>query len=214
MIFLAAAGLVDYRCATTHWMAEKFIRENFPKIKLDIKRTIIDEDNIYTCGGSASFQNLVLYLIEKFMGKEYAVLVSKVMLIDINKEIQTSYAVFDYHKDHSDESILKVQNFIEENISNKLTLEELSDYSAMSQRNFIRRFRKATGENPGIYIQKARIESAKRLLEQGDAFPIEEIAFKIGYEDTGSFRNAFKKLTGVSPADYKARFNRRIEQIS
>ncbi len=152
-----------------------------------------------------------MYLIEKFHGHELAVRCSKIMLADLYKMPQSSYSIFVAFKQHGDENILKVQEFIEGNYLENMTIAELSKYATMSERTFIRRFKTATGVTSTDYIQKVRIESAKKLLEQTDNTML-AIMDKVGYNDLGNFRNVFKKQTGISLNEYRKKFSRLIEE--
>lgn len=204
-IFLAASGILDNKSASTHWVAENFFRENFPKVKLETHKIIVDESNIYTSGGASSFQNLTIYLIEKFMGRSIAIYTAKTLLIDINKEVQTAYAIFSTQKEHGDNSVRKIQDYIESNYNNKFSIPELAEVSALSERSLMRRFKKATGNTPITYIQRVKVEAAKKILEHRN-ITFEEIVREIGYEDISNFRKLFKKYTGVSPNVYKEKY--------
>ncbi|HET6487506.1 MAG TPA: helix-turn-helix domain-containing protein [Spirochaetia bacterium] len=202
---LAETGLLDGKSATTHWVAQDLFRRRYPKTHLVPEQIVVDNGRICTSGGATSFLTLSIYLVEKYCGAETARLVSKMFLIDINKGPQTAYAIFGGQKAHSDEEILKAQMVIEEEGSRELTVAEIATRVAMSPRNFIRRFKRATGNKPIEYLQRVRVEQAKRALEAGsDA--VSEIADRVGYHDAGSFRRIFRRVTGVTPAEYRSRY--------
>lgn len=203
---LAASGIVDNKIATTHWYMANLFKKNFPKVILKSEKIIVDNDDIFMSGGATSFQNLMIYLIEKFMGHQVAVGVSKLYLIDIHKDNQNSYSILSLQKNHKDKAILEAQNYIENNFEKKFTLLEIAEKVCMSKRTFIRRFKSASGDTPFQYIQKVKVEKAKRNLESGKK-TFEEITFDIGYEDVNAFRNVFIKYAGISPGAYKKKYN-------
>ncbi|MDA3952462.1 MAG: helix-turn-helix domain-containing protein [Bacteroidales bacterium] len=204
---LAETGLLDGRSATTHWAAVEYFKMKYPQITVLPQEIIVDEGNLYTSGGATSYHNLMIYLVEKFCGKETAIYTSKMLLIDINKEPQSSYAIFSTQKLHSDKEILFAQKYIESNINKHISLDEISDEVAISKRNFIRRFKNATGNTPIEYIQRVRVEAVKKALETTQN-TIGEIVNNVGYEDMTTFRKLFKRITGISPNDYRKKYTR------
>lgn len=202
---LAASGILDNKTATTHWFMADLFKKRFPEIKLCTEKIIIDNKNSITSGGATSFENLMVYIIEKFLGHEIALGVSKLYLIDLNKDNQLSYSILNIQKNHGDQQILKAQDFIEQNSKNKLSLSQISEKICMSTRSFIRRFKAATGDTPFQYIQKVKVENAKRQLESGDK-TFEEIAFIVGYDDANAFRKIFIRYTGITPSLYKKKY--------
>ncbi len=203
---LAASGLLDNKECSTHWAAEDLFIKMFPRIKLCKDRIITDCDGIYTAGGGNTALNLMLYLVEKFNGRETALYCSKLLQIDIGRNSQLPFILFEGQKDHNDEAIQKVQQFIEANIDERVTVEYLAGKFLMSKRSFIRRFKKATNNVPIEYIQKVKIEAAKRLLEQ-KVKNINEVMYSVGYTDVKTFRTIFKKITGISPSEYQQKFS-------
>lgn len=202
---LAETGLVDNKSVTTHWIAEDFFRRRYPKVTLALGNIILDEGRICSSGGASSFLNLVLYLIEKYGSKDLASFCSKIFLVDPNKGNQNSYAIFGIQKNHNDPAILKVQQYIEENYTGDLNVSTLSEQIYVSRRNFIRKFKRATGNTPLEYIQRVRVEAAKRELESSSN-TINEIVQNVGYEDNASFRRLFQKYTGLTMSDYRNRY--------
>jgi transcriptional regulator GlxA family with amidase domain len=201
---LAEAGLLDGKTATTHWIAQDLFRARYPKVRILPEQIVVDHGRICTSGGATSFLTLTVYLVEKYRGPEAARTVAKIFLIDINKGPQTAYAIFSTQKNHEDRPILEAQEIIERQGSRELSVADLAGRVAMSTRNFIRRFKAATGNTPIEYIQRVRIESAKHALESGSE-PVDLVASRIGYDDVGSFRAVFKRVTGVSPTEYRKR---------
>jgi transcriptional regulator GlxA family with amidase domain len=202
---LAATGLLDGRNATTHWLWADEFRKTYPKVKLHPEKLIVDEGNIITSGAATSFNDLVMYLIELYCGYEAAVFISKLLAIDLRRRTQLPYTIFFGQKSHNDRHVLQIQQVIESDNGENWTSESLAKKAGMSLRNFHRRFRKATGEAPLAYIQKIRIEKAKRLLSETND-TVEEIADKIGYKDSRSFRRLFHNHTALSPKAYRMNY--------
>ena len=202
---LAETGLLDGKAATTHWIAEAYFRERYPAVQLQIQDIIVDVGRICSCGGATSFINLIIYLIEKYGGKELASFSSKVFLVDKYKASQNSYAIFSVQKHHKDEGVLTAQQFIESNFGDAIGVDKLADLACSSRRNFIRRFKKATGNTPLEYIQRVRVEAAKNELENTKQ-TINEIILRVGYEDAASFRKLFLRYTGSTMSSYRDRY--------
>jgi transcriptional regulator GlxA family with amidase domain len=202
---LAEAGILDGKTATTHWIAQDLFRQRYPRVRILAEQIVVDHGRVCTSGGATSFLTLTAYLVEKYCGAEAARQMAKIFLIDMNKGPQTAYAIFRTQKNHRDPEILKAQELIEAQSSRGLSVAELASRMNMSGRNFVRRFKAATGNTPIEYIQRVRIEAAKHALESGND-PVDSVAARIGYEDVSSFRSVFKRETGVSPMDYRKRY--------
>jgi transcriptional regulator GlxA family with amidase domain len=207
---LAQTGLLDGKECSTHWNAEEKFRAYFPKVNLVTNKLITDENGIYTNGGAYSFLNLLLYLVEKYYGREVAIFCSKIGEIDLERSSQSPFIIFTGQKNHTDEHIRKVQHFIENNITEKISVGSLAEKCSISKRNFERRFKKATANTPIEYIQRAKIEYAKKNLETGRK-NINEVMYEIGYSDRKAFRNIFKKYTGLLPLEYRKKYNKEKE---
>jgi transcriptional regulator GlxA family with amidase domain len=206
---LAATGLLDGKQCTTHWSAANDFRKMFPNVELVPEKILIDENGIYSSGGALSFTNLLLYLVEKYAGRDIAVVTSKTFMIDIDRDRQSPFIIFKAQKDHQDEPILKAQNFIEKNFAEKLTVDELASMFALGRRNLERRFKKATANTVVEYIQRVKIEAAKISLESSTD-NVNEVMYKVGYNDTKAFRTTFKKITGLSPVQYRSKFRDKV----
>jgi len=204
---LASTGLVSGRKCATHWMAANQFRQMFPDVHLVTEKIITDEQGIYSSGGAFSYLNLILYLIEKYAGREIAILSAKVFAIEIERDSQLSFSIFQGQKEHADESIRKAQDFIEKNYQEKISVEQLTSMLALSRRNFERRFKKATSNTVVEYIQRVKIEATKKGLETSRK-NVNELMYEVGYSDTKAFRTVFKKITGKSPIDYRNKYNR------
>jgi transcriptional regulator GlxA family with amidase domain len=207
--FLASTGLLDGKTCTTHWHFANEFRNMFPEANLVDDKIMTEDAGIYTSGGAYSYLNLLLYLIEKYAGREVAVLISKSFMIDIDRNSQSPFIIFKGQKEHEDEQIKKAQEFIESNYQEKITVEQLASTLALSRRNLERRFKKATANTVVEYIQRVKIEAAKICLETSRE-NISEVMYKVGYNDTKAFRTIFKKITGLSPVQYRNKYNREL----
>lgn len=205
---LAATGLMEGKPCSTHWHFENDFRRLFPTVDLQIDKLLISQHGIYSNGGAFSFLNLVLLLIEKYFDRQTAIYCSKVFQIDFDRSSQSPFAIFQPQKDHDDELIGKAQVYMEEHISERISFEKLAFKLAASRRNFDRRFIKATGNTPVEYLQRLKIEVAKRSLEKGTK-SVSEIMDEVGYTDERAFREVFKRITGLSPSDYRAKFKKK-----
>lgn len=202
---LAASGLLDGKSCSTHWSVTENFRQMFPKVNLQVDELITDEKGIYTNGGAYSFLNLMIYLIEKYYDRNTAIYCSKVFQIEINRNTQSQFAIFTGQKKHDDELVQQVQLYIEKNIEEKISVGELSTKFNVGRRNFDRRFIKATGNTPIEYSQRVKIEAAKKAFETNRK-TINEIMYGVGYSDVKAFREVFRKITGMSPLEYKKRY--------
>jgi len=206
---LAATGLLNGKKCSTHWLASNDFRLMFPDIELVSEKIITDEQGVYSSGGATSFWNLLLYLIEKYIDREMAIFVSKYYEIEIDRNTQSSFIMFQGQKEHEDEPVKKAQEFIENNFQDKLTVEQLADMFAIGRRSLERRFKKATCNTVIEYIQRVKIEAAKKQLEIGRK-TVNEVMYEVGYNDIKAFRTIFKKNTGLSPLDYRNKYNREM----
>jgi transcriptional regulator GlxA family with amidase domain len=205
---LAATGLLEGKTCSTHWNAANDFRRLFPGVNLLPDKLITAAQGIYTNGGAYSFLNLLLFLVEKYFDRETAIYCSKVFQIDIERTSQSAFFIFQTQKNHGDEVIREAQTYIEENLSERISFEELASKLATSRRNFDRRFIKATGNTPVEYLQRVKVEVAKTSLEKGRK-SIFEVMNEVGYSDDKAFREVFKKITGLSPLEYRARYNKK-----
>lgn len=204
---LAASGILEGRTCSTHWAAAEQFRKMFPGVSLKTDRLITDEKGIYTNGGAYSFLNLILYLVEKYYGRETAIYCAKVFQIEMDRQSQSEFIIFRGQKHHSDELIQKAQHYIEHNLQEKISVEHLSDMLSVGRRNFDRRFIKATGNTPVEYSQRVKIEFAKKLLESTRK-TVNEVMYEVGYSDAKAFREIFRRITGLSPLDYRNKYNK------
>lgn len=211
--FLAQTGLLDGKKCATHWAEAAKFRAMFPQINLVDDMIMTAEDGIYTSGGAYSYLNLLLYLIEKHAGRDMAILISKTFMIDIDKHSQSPFIIFEGQKAHEDEPVKKAQEYIEGNYMEKITVDEIAARSALGRRSLERRFKKATSNTVSEYIQRVKIEAAKKSLESGQ-LSVNEVMYDVGYSDTKAFRSTFKKITGLSPVEYRNRYSRDLQVVS
>jgi transcriptional regulator GlxA family with amidase domain len=204
---LASSGLLDGKSCSTHWAAADNFRSMFPKVNLQPDKLITDENGIYTNGGAYSFLNLVIYLVEKYYDRQTAIFCSKVFQIEMDRQSQSAFIIFKGQKSHGDEIIRQAQAFIESNPHEKISVEHLSSRFAVGRRNFDRRFIKATGNTPLEYSQRVKIESAKKAFETTRK-TVNEVMYEVGYLDVKAFREVFRKITGMSPLEYRSKYNK------
>lgn len=204
---LASSGLLDGRSCSTHWAAESTFRNMFPEVHLEPDQLITDENGIYTNGGAYSFLNLMIYLVEKYYDRQTAIYCSKVFQIEIDRQSQSAFTIFTGQKLHGDEMVKEAQAYIESNLHERISVEHLSSRFATGRRNFDRRFIKATGNTPVEYAQRVKIESAKKAFETSRK-TINEVMYDVGYTDVKAFREVFRKITGMSPLEYRMKYNK------
>jgi transcriptional regulator GlxA family with amidase domain len=204
---LAASGLLEGKSCSTHWSAVHDFRIMFPNVNLQPDRLITDENGIYTNGGAYSFLNLIIYLVEKYYDRPTAILCSKIFQIEMDRNSQSTFTIFTGQKLHEDTVVKKAQTFIENHVDEKITIEELSSRFSVGRRTFDRRFIKATGNTPIEYSQRVKVESAKKAFENSRK-TIHEVMYDVGYTDVKAFREVFRKITGMSPLQYKERYNK------
>lgn len=203
---LAETGILQGRPATTHWQLADRFRRRYPKVDLQIDRLLIDADDYLCAGGTSAHNDLALYLVERFGSKQLARACARMMLIDQSRRDQAPFICFRGDKKHTDKPILKVQFWLDDNFCGKVAVKEMAVLSGLNERTFLRRFRKATGEAPLEYLQRLRIEKAKKLLVGSDP-QLGIITRIVGYADVSSFRRLFKQIVGISPAVYRQRFS-------
>ena len=205
--FLAATGLMKGKKCATHWRFANEFRQMFPDVNLVNDKIMTEEDGLYTSGGAYSYLNLVVYLVEKYAGRDIAILISKAFMIDIDRISQSPFIMFQGQKAHEDESVKKAQEFIEKNFEDKITVDQLAGMLALGRRSLERRFKKATCNTVTEYIQRVKIEAAKKGFETSRK-NINEVMYTVGYADTKAFRTIFRKITGLSPVEYRNKYNK------
>jgi transcriptional regulator GlxA family with amidase domain len=203
--FLAASGLPDGRQATTHWAVAEELRQRYPKVLWRPELFVTEDRRLLCSGGVYASIDLSLYLVEKFCGHEIALQCARSLLVGMPRSRQSGYSVLPLSRPHSDDKIRAAENYLQERYNRDVSIEILAGLVGMGQRNFIRRFKAATGHLPGAYSQMLRVAVAKEMLERGAA-SVQTVSLSIGYEDVAYFRGLFKRHTGMTPAEYRSRF--------
>lgn len=202
---LAETGLLNGKKCSTHWAYIQEFKSKYPDIEVEDGAIITEHGNIFSSGGASSLWNLVLYLIEKYSDRETAVMISKYFALDIGRDSQSQFAIFRGQRNHGDEAIVGVQQFIEEQYEEKISVDALAQKVNLGRRTFERRFREATNNTPLEYLQRVRIEAAKKHFEASRK-NVTEVMYNVGYTDTKAFRETFKKITGLTPIEYRNKF--------
>lgn len=209
---LAETGLLNGKKCSTHWAYINEFKERYPDVEVEDGAIITEHENIYSSGGASSLWNLILYLVEKFADRETAVMISKYFALDIGRDSQSQFAIFRGQRNHGDTEIQKVQDYIEKNYCDKITIETLAGLINTGRRTFERRFKEATNNTSMEYIQRVRIEAAKNFFEASRK-NVTEIMFDVGYTDTKAFRDMFKKITGLTPIEYRNKFAKVANEV-
>jgi transcriptional regulator GlxA family with amidase domain len=202
---LAEAGLLDGKRATTHWGLTDVYRRRFPKVDWRSEYLITDSGDVFCSGGVNSAADLSLYLVERFGSRDVALECAKALLIEMPRTWQVAFAQVTLHKDHNDGTIRQAQDWLHQHFRQPISVEAVAARVGMSPRNFIRRFKDATGHTPLSYLHSVRVQMAKRLLE-GEKRTVQEVSNAVGYEDVIFFRGLFKRHTGLCPNEYRSRF--------
>ena len=213
VLLLAETGLLDGKDATVHWMYGPTFRRNFPNVRLRLERALVaagKNQEFLMSGASTSWHDLILYLIAQHAGPTAAQAVAKFFAFQWHADGQSPYVVFEPATDHGDAVIHKVQSWLARHFSVANPIEQAARISGIPERSFKRRFKSATGHAPIDYVQRLRVEEAKRWLERTQA-PVDEIGWKVGYEDPAFFRRLFKRITGVTAGAYRRKF--RIPEV-
>ncbi|MDQ8053235.1 MAG: helix-turn-helix domain-containing protein [Pedobacter sp.] len=202
---LGASGLLNGRIATTHVDASHGFAHAFPAVRLRPDKTVTQDGRLYTSGGATSSFHLLLHLVQENCGADMAIRIAKVFAIDMDRQSQSYFSTFQPSRNHHDELVANAQKKIESNYQEASTIEELIKDLPSSRRNIVRRFKQITGITPIEYLQQTRIEAAKKLLEQTGQ-QMTEIIFNSGYNDPKAFRKVFKKSVGMTPSQYREKF--------
>ena len=207
---VADAGLLDGWSATTHWLFADELRRRYPAVQVTADQMIVDHGDVITSGGATAFLNLVLYLVERFAGHDRANLAARVLLVDGHRSSQLPYVTFGRERAHDDVIVHQVQQHIDAHLGEPLRVARLAASFGLSERTLSRRFAAATGHGPRAYLQHARVQYARRLLETaGD--PIDQVRRQAGYDDPAAFRRVFKQATGLSPSGYRDAYGLRAD---
>jgi len=203
--FLAEAGLLNGRRATTYWGVADRFRDRYPDVDWQTDLLITEDGGLFCGGGVNAATDLSLYLVERMCGHRVAVECAKALLLDMPRLNQTGYAILPLARPHGDRKVQHLEEHLSTHFARDVPIDELAQVSGMSHRNLIRRFKEATGFQPGVYLQMLRVAAARRMLEDG-APSIQQVSTQIGYEDVTFFRRVFKRHSGMTPASYRQRF--------
>jgi transcriptional regulator GlxA family with amidase domain len=203
--YLAEAGLLDGRIATTHWAVCDSLAERYPKVHWRPDLFVTEDSRILCSGGVCAAIDVSLYLVEKLCGHEVAVQCAKALLVPMPRIHQSGYAMLPLSRAHGDGRIRAIEAYLQTNFREDVPIQALADRAGLGMRTFVRHFKAATGRLPSGYLQALRIEVAKTMLER-EAKPIQAISSEIGYDDVAFFRSLFKRITGMTPAEYRSHF--------
>jgi transcriptional regulator GlxA family with amidase domain len=203
--YLAEAGLLDGKRATTHWAVADDFRKRYPLVDWQADHFVTEDSRLLCSGGLTAAADVSLYLVEKLCGHEVAVQTAKALLLSMPRTHQSGYAVLPLSPPHGDDRIRLVEAFMQARYADGISNEQLAELACMSERTFLRRFKAATGRVPAAYLQAVRVEAAKSMLELEKA-PVQTVSQNVGYEDVSFFRSLFKRETGMTPAEYRAHF--------
>ncbi|WP_160489034.1 GlxA family transcriptional regulator [Pseudomonas sp. R-28-1W-6] len=205
VFWMAEAGLLDGKEATTYWRFFREFAERFPRVLLNQDKHLSDADNLYCAGGVTSACDMYIYLIERYCGASIAQGVARDILYETQRSYSPGRIGFGGQKLHQDVAILQVQQWLEEHFAEKFRIEDVAREHGMSIRNFMRRFQAATGDKPLHYLQRLRIETAKSLLSSTRK-SIKTISYEVGYDDASFFARLFRQHAELSPNQYRRQF--------
>lgn len=215
-LLLAETGLLDGLETTTHWAFAPTFRANFPDIRLRVEELLVvagSNREFIMSGAASSWQNLILYLISRHAGPTAAQAVGRFLLYHWDSRSQAPFVPFDPPTDHGDGPIRELQDWLHAGHSSGVSVEQLARQCGLPRPSFNRRFKRATGHSPVRYLQHLRVEKAKQLLERSD-LPVDEVSWEVGYEETAAFRRVFKRITRLSPNEYRRKFRSPVATLS
>ena len=202
---LAEAGLLDGRTVTTHWALAAQMAARFPQVQVQPERMVIDDGDLITAGGLMAWTDLGLALVTRLLGPTIAAETARFLVVDLNRESQRHFSSFAPSLDHGDAAVLAVQRWLQGEEGAEASLADMAARAGLGERTFLRRFRAATGLKPTEYCQQLRVSKAREMLEFTRQ-SIDQVAWQVGYRDSGAFRKVFTRLVGLSPGDYRRRF--------
>lgn len=208
IFLLAETGLFDGKDATVHFGYARDFAETHPGVTIHPERVLVisgGREELISSGASTTWHDMVLYLVARFAGATDAQELARMYALQWHQDGLTPYITFEGKSDHGDAEIEAAQRWLSQHFSVANPVEEMIKRSKLAERTFKRRFTAATGVAPIAYVQRLRIEDAKRRLERTDA-SVDEISWRVGYEDAAFFRRLFKRTTGMAPGAYRKRF--------
>ena len=204
-IMLARSGLLDGRSATTHWSSAKSFAACYPAVRLEADKPIVDDGDLITSAGLMAWSELGLRLVDRLMGPSIAADTARFLVIEHSASASQCGSNFAPILRHGDGAVLKVQHWLQASGAVDVSVAAMAQEANLEERTFLRRFRNATGLKPTEYCQHLRVGKARQMLEFTNG-TIDHIAWTVGYQDPSAFRAIFKKITGLSPSDYRNRF--------
>ena len=204
-IMLARSGLLDGRSATTHWSSAKSFAASYPAVRLEADKPIVDDGDLVTSAGLMAWSELGLRLVDRLMGPSVAADTARFLVIEHSASASQCGSNFAPILRHGDGAVLKVQHWLQASGAVDVSVAAMAQEANLEERTFLRRFRNATGLKPTEYCQHLRVGKARQMLEFTNG-TIDHIAWTVGYQDPSAFRAIFKKITGLSPSDYRNRF--------
>ncbi|PPK85055.1 AraC family transcriptional regulator with amidase-like domain [Neolewinella xylanilytica] len=204
---LASTGLLDGKSCSTHWGFAHEFRRRFPAVHLLDGGIVTEAEGIYTSGGGLSYWNMLLHLVEKHVDRATAIRAAKYFAVDIDRSTQSAFAIFQGQKEHNDVAVLRAQSYIEKHVAERIAVDALASLVSLSRRTFERRFKEATHYSVLHYVSRVKVEVAKRQFESSRK-TVSEVMYDVGYSDNNSFRSIFKRMTGLTPAAYRSRYQR------
>jgi transcriptional regulator GlxA family with amidase domain len=208
IFLIAETGLFDDRDATVHWGYTGIFRQTYPQVRVHPEKVLVstgERQELLSSGASTSWHDLVLYIIAQHAGATAAQAITRFFAMQTHQDGLAPYLVFDAPRDHGDAVVTAAQDWLNTHHAVANPIAEMVKRSGLAERSFKRRFTAATGLAPIAYVQRLRVEEAKRRLERTRA-SVDEISWQVGYEDPAFFRRLFRRVTQLSPGDYRKRF--------
>lgn len=205
LVWLAEARILGTRPVTTHWGLTSYFQNQYPDVVFDTDHILIEHADLMTAGGMMAWIDLTMALIERFMGRDLMIEMSRRFVVEPGRADQRRYKSFSPDLSHKDKGIRSAQLYVEAHFSDRLTVAQLAEVAGLSQRTFMRRFSSITGHAPLAYVQIVRMEKAKDRLIHADA-SVQTIAFEVGYSDLSAFSRKFQHHTGMTPTVFRKRF--------
>jgi len=212
-LLVAEAGLLNGRAATAHWSGAEAFARRFPQVRLEAHKPIVDDGDLITSAGLMAWSEVGLRVVDRLLGPSIASRTARFLVVEHSDSAQQCGSNFAPLLGHGDAAILKVQHWLQGNGAVDVSLAMMAAQAGLEERTFLRRFRAATGLKPTEYCQHLRVGKAREMLEFTNG-TVEHIAYTVGYLDPGSFRSTFRKITGLSPSDYRKRFGAKLVEVA
>lgn len=211
--FIAEAGLLDGKVATTHWYFFDQFEKRYPLVKLQRNYFITQSDRIYCTGSVNTLADLTVHFIDQYYGERISTEVERHFFHDVRRNYKKLALLDDASHLHHDEEIAFAQSYLRNHLQDEINMNTLAATLSMSRRNFDRRFKAMLDQSPLSYLQKLRVEAAQDLLKNTN-LNISDIVFEIGYQDTAHFSSIFKRINGTTPAQYRSTVRAKLFQTN